>query len=110
MCPGVMMTGMKRRIDSRVITAAIKEAKATGERIEVWDATTRGLCLRVEPSGMAAWVFRYRVMSRQRRQRLGDVGIGVGKAREAAAEIRQAVAKGEDPQSKTKLLTTASGE
>ena len=35
-------------------------AKPPEGRIEVWDQKTPGLCLRVGPTGIGTWSFRYR--------------------------------------------------
>jgi integrase len=87
---------------------AVRAAKAkAGERLELWDATTPGLCLRV--SGIAdkaavrqrrVWVYRYRTLDgRMPRLTLGDFTDrqGVKWAREQAADHRAAVRKGADP-------------
>lgn len=90
---------MRKRLDSPVITAAIRQAKASGQRIELWDTTEHGLCARVEPSGKVAFQYRYRVAGRQRRLRLGYFGsMTVTDARDAAGDARRAVDKGGDPQ------------
>lgn len=86
--------------------AKAKKAEA-GQRIELWDASTPGLCLRI--SGVAdgedvrqrkMWVYRYRTLDgRMPRLTLGDFTDrqGVKWAREQAEEHRVAVRKGGDP-------------
>jgi len=86
--------------------AKAKKAKA-GERLELWDSATPGLCLRV--SGVAdggdvrqrkVWVYRYRTLDgRMPRLTLGDYTDrqGVRWARDQAADHRAAVRKGDDP-------------
>jgi integrase len=86
--------------------ARAKKADA-GQRIELWDSATPGLCLRV--SGVKdgddvrqrkVWVYRYRTLDgRMPRLTLGDYTDrqGVRWARDQAAEHRVAVRKGDDP-------------
>lgn len=69
--------------------------------VEYWDEKVSGLCLRVMPSGLRTWTFRYRPQgsSTFRRQPLGRYPeVGLAKARERALEQRVAVSGGEDPQ------------
>ena len=90
---------MRKRLDTNAIKAAIRQAKDSGERIDLWDTSEVGLCCRVWPSGGVTWQYRYRVAGRQRRHKIGRWPTWtVPKAREAASELRRAVDKGEDPQ------------
>jgi integrase len=69
--------------------------------VEFWDEKVSGLCLRVMPSGLRTWTFRYRPQgsSAFRRLPLGRYPeIGLSKARERALEQRVAVSGGDDPQ------------
>jgi integrase len=69
--------------------------------LELWDARARGLCLRVFPSGRAAWSFRYRPKHGGARRRigLGDYpSVGLAAARRRADRHRGAVSDGADPQ------------
>lgn len=87
-------------------TVAAARAKP-GERLELWDENTPGLCLRVSnpgDQGSAAqkkvWVWRYRTPDgRQPRLTLGDYSPkhGLKWAREEIEELRVKVRKGEDP-------------
>ncbi|MDB5463005.1 MAG: hypothetical protein JWP23_1394, partial [Phenylobacterium sp.] len=47
------------RLTDKTITAA--RAKK-GERLELWDVQTPGLCLRVSDSGKRVWIYRYRTL------------------------------------------------
>lgn len=89
----------RKRLDNKVIAAAIRTAKARDQRIELWDTLEQGLCARVEPSGKVAFHFRYRVAGRQRRYRLGYFGAKtVTDARTDAGKARAIVDDGGDPQ------------
>src|SRR5579872_2636114 len=111
--PEVPRAGLGAQIGATVATvnltdkaAKAKKAKA-GERLELWDSATPGLCLRV--SGVAdggdvrqrkVWVYRYRTLDgRMPRLTLGDYTDrqGVRWARDQAADHRAAVRKGDDP-------------
>ncbi|BBO70973.1 integrase [Desulfosarcina alkanivorans] len=75
---------------------AVKRLSKKGSRYEVQDAG--GLWLRVAPSGLKSWVFRYYFDSRDRRMTLGRwPGIGLGEARKRAGEALQQVQRGIDP-------------
>lgn len=81
---------------------AVAAAKAdAGKRLELWDATTPGLCLRVTDSGRKVFVYRYRTEDgRQPRLTLGAYAppaFTLADAREAAARIRVQVQDGNDP-------------
>ena len=88
---------------------AAKAAKAkAGQRIEIWDRDTTGLCLRVsgieqkgrEPRQRKVWVYRYRTLDgRQPRLTLGafSESQGVKWARVEAERQRVAVRDGGDP-------------
>jgi integrase len=70
-------------------------------RVEIWDAKTPGLCLRISASGAAAWSLRYRPRSGGGYQRitLGALpAVGLADAREQANRLRVEVAAGADPQ------------
>jgi integrase len=85
------------RLTDKSVTAA--RAKK-GERLELWDEQTPGLCLRVSDSGKKVWVYRYRTLDgRQPRLTLGDYSIkhGLKWAREEVEELRVQVRKGHDP-------------
>jgi integrase len=78
---------------------AISGAKPkAGERVELWDTHTKGLCLRI--SGKTrVWLVRYRANGKQRRFVIGDYpDTGIADARIAAAPIlRDAKRDGTDP-------------
>src|SRR5215211_3149497 len=72
---------------------------APGQRLIVYDAKARGLCLRVT-SGAKSWSFIYRPKGspRQRRYTIGDYPAwSLAAAREKALALRQQVQDGSDP-------------
>lgn len=82
----------------------IAAAKAEdGKRIELWDAKTPGLCLRVTPR-LKTWVYRYRAADgRQPRLTLGEYpDMGLADAQAAARSRRNDVHLGVDPQADRK--------
>jgi integrase len=77
----------------------VRNAKAgAGQRVELWDTHTRGLCLRVSPESKT-WLVRYRAGGKQRRFTLGDLeDLELPDARIQAAALLRAVKKeGCDP-------------
>jgi integrase len=86
---------------ARALTdAEVRGLKAsTGQRLVLYDAKARGLCLRVTPR-TKSWSFIYRPdgSSRQRRYTIGDYPAwSLSSAREKALGLRQAVQDGRDP-------------
>jgi integrase len=64
----------------------------------VWDSKQHGLALRVQPSGAKAWKCIYSFHGRPRWLHIGNAAaIGLQDARQLAAEVMLAVAKGKDP-------------
>lgn len=85
-------------------------AKPPEERVEVWDAKTPGLCLRVGSTGIGTWSFRYRPRAGSGYQRvtLGRLAdLTLADARERAARHRVSVADGGDPQRELKARKSA---
>ena len=85
-------------------------AKPPEGRIEVWDQKTPGLCLRVGPTGIGTWSFRYRPKAGSGYQRvtLGRLAdLTLADARERAARHRVSVADGGDPQREMKARKSA---
>jgi len=79
-------------------------------RLEVWDAKTAGLCLRISATGVASWSYRYRPRAGSGYQRvtLGTVSdIGLADARERAARYRASILDGADPQRERVARRTA---
>lgn len=77
---------------------------------ELWDTRSRGLCLRVFPSGRAAWSFRYRPKDGTGRRRIGlgeYPSIGLADARQRADRMRGNVADGADPQAERRAKRKA---
>jgi len=69
----------------------------------IWDTHTRGLALKVMPSGSKAWKAIYSFHGRPRWLHLGDASvIGLADARLMTAEAMLAVARGRDPAAEKK--------
>jgi integrase len=85
-----------------LLTDAMLRNLAPGEKlIEYWDARVSGLCLRVPPSGVRSWSFRYRPKGAVSRPRvpLGHYPeVWLALARSRAEALRVEVAGGGDPQ------------
>lgn len=75
-----------------------KAAPPSSGRTELWDSQTRGLGLRVTPSGTKTWVMMYRVDGKQRRLTLGRYpDLSLADARAEATKHLTTIAKGSDP-------------
>ena len=77
----------------------VESAKAApGERLELWDSKSPGLCLRVTDRGVKTWVVRYRIGDRQPRMTLGTFpDLKLRDARDRASDVRRAARDGKDP-------------
>jgi hypothetical protein len=65
----------------------------------VWDEYTRGLSVRVGPTGSKSWMVYYRASSKVRWYRLGGTSsINLKDARRLASRVLFQVAEGKDPQ------------
>lgn len=92
------------KLTDKTVLAAKPKAK---QRVELWDETTPGLCLRVSNQGddtegpfKRVWVWRYRTLDgRQPRLTLGDYSTkhSLKWAREQVEELRVVVRRGADP-------------
>ena len=99
----------KVNLTDRAVTAA---KAALGQRLEIWDAMTPGLCLRVTDAGVKSWVLRYRTLDgRQPRLKIGDAAhMGLRAARLEAGRLKNEIDKGADPQGeKRKARVMAKG-
>lgn len=79
---------------------AVQAAKADpGQRLELHDAMTPGLTLRVTDNGVKSWVLRYRTLDgRARRHKLGDAKrMTLKAARLEAGRLKDVIGKGSDP-------------
>lgn len=98
---------------SQVLTDAFIRALKPGDKLtEYWDAKVSGLCLRVMPTGVKTWTFRYRPKGsasnkRPRGGRYPEVGLSA--ARAWAEALRVDVAGGGDPQGERRLKREAEG-
>ncbi|MDE1882913.1 MAG: tyrosine-type recombinase/integrase [Rhodospirillales bacterium] len=90
---------MAKAITETAISAAMKQASSTGKRVELIDATQRGLRLRVTSVGAKAWTLTARdPHGRMRRFPLGaHPTMGISDAREAARVMWAKVRGGADP-------------
>jgi integrase len=78
--------------------AAYPYAEASKRRFVVWDAELAGFGLRVYPSGVKRWLFRYVLAGRQRWYVLGRYpGMTAEEARKRAKKAGVAVDDGNDP-------------
>ncbi len=86
-------------LNEQVIKAAIKQAAAKRQRLEIVDTTYAGLRIRISPTGTATSVLGCR--DKEGRARRYPVGPwpdkGVAAARDAARLLRADVAKGANP-------------
>jgi integrase len=95
-----------------MLTDALLRSTAPGEKlVELWDARTSGLCVRISPGGVRTWTFRYRPKDSASFKRLAlgrypEVGLALARAR--AQEKRVEVAGGADPQAARKSKRAAS--
>jgi integrase len=76
----------------------VKKLKPQPRPFMVWDSTQRGLALRMEPTGYAAWKVVYPFGGRPRWFHIGSTAaIGLSDARKMASRIMYQVAEGKDP-------------
>ena len=86
----------------KLTDAFVKSAKPIKRKLtEYADEKERGLSLRVTPTGVKSWTYRYRLKSgEQRRMSLGKVDdVSLAEARNAIIDYRSQVGKGADPAS-----------
>jgi integrase len=77
---------------------SVRKLKPGPAALVIWDLDTRGLAVRVQPSGRKAWYVVYSRHGRARWLHLGPAdAIALGDARTLAKEAILAVAKGGDP-------------
>jgi len=84
---------------SKLSTLKIEKAPPPSSgRSELWDSQTRGLGIRITPSGTKTWVMMYRLDGKQRRLTLGRYpDLSLADARAEAAKHLTTIAKGTDP-------------
>jgi integrase len=77
---------------------SVRKLKSEPAAYMVWDSYQRGLAIRVQPTGRAAWKVIYHHHGRPRWYHIGDVdAIGLADARKLAAKTLLEVATGKDP-------------
>jgi integrase len=78
---------------------AISALKPPHKRIELFDERTKGLGLRITPSGTKTFFYRYRVNGKIRRFTIGQFdGVSLKQARDEISRLRVKVLDGNDPQ------------
>jgi len=79
--------------------AFIRDLKATGKDVYVWDTGLSGFGIRVKPSGVKSYILQYRnKYGRVKRITIGRVGvITLDQARREATKMRGRVSLGSDP-------------
>ena len=90
---------MTVRLTETAINSAIRRVNETGKMIELIDAATAGLRLRISPRGRRAWVVACRdAWGSLRRFPVGEYPeMGIAAARARAAIVRTEVKAGADP-------------
>lgn len=90
---------MAVRLTETAINSAIRRVNETGKMVELIDAATAGLRLRITPRGRRAWVVATRdAYGSLRRFPVGDYPeMGISDARARAAVVRADVKGGADP-------------
>lgn len=90
---------MKVRLTETAIASATRKAAETGKRLELADAGSKGLRLRVNPTGGRGWILGMRdAAGAPRRFTLGEYpAIGISEARDAARKLRERIREGFDP-------------
>jgi len=89
-------------VEIHLTPKAVERLKPGAHRIDVKDAGTRGLYLRVEPNGRKTWRYRYMVGGKLRVMTLGTwtgdaAGMSLNAARALAYTHRETVLRGDDP-------------
>ena len=76
-----------------------RDAKPAAKTLILWDATVKGLGLRITPKGVKSYILNYRVNGRERRATIGRAAeISLKSAREQAVEQLVCIRAGEgDP-------------
>ena len=82
----------------RLTERSVKTLKSRAKAWIAWDDGVKGFGVRVNPSGVKAFVLDYRIRRRHRRMKLGDANAWtVTGAREYARELQVQISKGTDP-------------
>ena len=94
---------MRKKLNSLFV----EKVTADDGRMEIFDTTATGLCLRVTPKGTKSWVYVYRIGGRQRKYKIGYFPAwGLAEARKKAGRLAQQVDEGIDPQAAKDALKT----
>jgi len=90
-------------VTKKLTARFVETAKAGARRVDHVDGHTRGLMLRVTPTGTKSWavLYRRRADARKRRYTIGSYPeFSLEEARVAAQDVLARVARGEDPAGK----------
>ncbi len=93
------------------LTTRFIESVDVSDRTDFWDDKTRGLVLRVSPTGVKSWslVYTSERDGKKNRLKLGRFpAIGLNEARAAALRQLAAITEGDDPAAKRRTHLTAS--
>ena len=103
---------MAVRLTETAIKSGIKRAQDTGKLVELIDAATAGLRLRISPRGRRSWVVATRdAWGSLRRFPVGEYPeLGISDARARAAVVRAEVKNGSDPIAAARLRRQAAKE
>jgi integrase len=89
---------LARRRKTALTDLFIRSLKAPTHRVEVGDASCRGLSIRCTLAGVKTWTFAYKLNGRMRRITLGEYpALGLSEARARADERRAQRSTGNDP-------------
>ncbi|MGZ3308636.1 MAG: tyrosine-type recombinase/integrase, partial [Xanthobacteraceae bacterium] len=92
----------------RLTEGFVRKLKAREQTFLVWDEYTRGLTVRVEPTGSKSWMVYYRHAGKVRWYRIGGASsIKLPDARTLAGRVLYQVAEGKDPQAERAAERTA---
>jgi hypothetical protein len=92
----------------RLTEGFVNKLKPKETSFLVWDEYTRGLSVRVEPTGSKSWMVYYRHSGKIRWYRIGNASsISLPDARKLAFKVLFQVAEGKDPQAERTADRTA---
>lgn len=88
-------------MEAKLTERQVQGLKPKAAKFDVNDIELRGLCVRVQPSGVMTFYVRYRAAGKQKWFKLADArAVSVEQARALAKKVLADVAQGADPQEK----------
>lgn len=89
-------SALKARLTKRLVDMATADGDT---ELRIWDASVRGLLLRVWPSGRKTYALKARVGKQQKWITIGEHGVPwtPESARDRALQLLTAITRGEDP-------------